>query len=195
MKAVSQERARTMCRTHGRVRHVQSLFVASALILLVHGHVVRTEGALADTYVTTFRGGAPGAYTFTFDDGAVGQWQYAVPTLKGYDMHGTFFLMGASVEAWYSTIGRIHVPEVLSMVAAGHEIGSHTYNHLSLITLDDAGIHSQMALNQDFFKQLGIDIVSMAYPYSTTDTRVQSIVGQYVEFARDVRYRLLPGVW
>jgi hypothetical protein len=42
-----------------------------------------------------------------------------------------------------------------------------------------------MSLNQKFFNSYGINPISMAYPYSATNERVQAIVGQYIEFARD----------
>jgi len=179
----SKERSTTMCLTKRSVKHLQELVMVSFLILLAHG--VKTEGAFADTYITEFGGGATGAYTFTFDDGTLNQWQYALPVLNEHNIHATFFLIGSSVEAWYSVVGGVHVPHVLNMAAAGHEIGSHTYNHLSLTDLNDVNVHAQMALNQSFFRRYGINIVSMAYPYSATNERIQAIVSQYIEFARD----------
>ncbi len=191
---MSQEHSTRKCPTTRFAKHLPGLLVASFFIVLARG--TKAEGALADTYVTAFRAGASGAYTFTFDDGASGQWQHAVPILETHDMRGTFFLIGASVEAWYSTLGCIHVPQMLSIAAKGHEIGSHTYNHRSLTTLDDAGVHEQMALDKEFFRRWGIDVMSLAYPYSATDARVQSIVGQYVEFARDGYPRMTnSSVW
>lgn len=139
---------------------------------------------IGSSEILSFKNGAKAAYTFSFDDGSTGQYQYTVPILDAYNIHGTFFLIGASVEAWYSTVGRVHVPQMLQMFTKGHEIGSHTYNHLRLTILDDIDIHAQMSLNQAYFNSLGIHPVSMAYPYGATDERVQSIVGQYVEFAR-----------
>lgn len=180
---VSKERSTTTCLSNRSVKHLQELVMVSFLFLLGHG--VKTEGAFADTHITEFRGGATGAYTFTFDDGTLGQWQYAVPVLNEYNIHATFFLIGRSVEAWYGVAGGLHVPHMLNMAAAGHEIGSHTYDHLSLTDLNDVDVRVQMELNQSFFRRYGINVVSMAYPYSATNERVQAIVGQYVKFARD----------
>jgi len=143
------------------------------------------KASLSDTYITEWRGGAEGAYSFTFDDGARGQFQYAFPILNEHNIHGTFFLIGTSVDAWYGTPGRVHVPQMLDMAAAGHEIGCHTYTHPYLTDLNDVEVHAQMSLNRNFFNGYGINPISMAYPFSATDERVQAIVGQYVEFARD----------
>lgn len=155
------------------------------VLLVLFGAAAQTEGALFDTYITEWRGGAEGAYSFTFDDGAMGQFQYAVPILNEHNIHATFFLIGASVKAWYGTPGRVHVPQMISMASAGHEIGNHTYSHPRLTELSDEDIHLEMLLTQEFFNNWGLNPVSLAYPYSDTDDRVRSIVGQYMKFARD----------
>lgn len=174
---------RGLCLTDENIKRLQRLLLTVSLVFW--GAVARAKGELADTYITEWREGAIGAYSFTFDDGADGQWQYAVPILNESSIHATFFLIGASVEAWYSTVGCIHVPQMLYIAATGHEIGCHTYNHLNLVNLNDVDVHAQMSLNQHFFNSYGINPVSMAYPYSATNERVQAIVEQYIEFARD----------
>lgn len=166
------------------IRRYQRLLFAVFLILFIIN--INCRGELSDTYITEWQGGATGAYSFTFDNGMAGQWQYVVPILNEKNIHATFFLNGASVQAWYSVSQDryIHVPQMLTIAAAGHEIGSQTYSHVNLVDLNDVDVHSQMSLNQDFFNSFGINPVTLAYPFSRTDERVQSIVGQYVEFAR-----------
>ncbi len=154
------------------------------LVILLSAATLPLRASPGATTILTWRNGAKGAYTFTFDDGATGQFQHAVPALNARHMHGTFCLVGASVDAWYSTFGRFHIREVLTAAAAGHEIACHTYNHRVLPELSDADIHAQMQLNRDYFRQWGIDLISMAYPHNATDARVQAIVGQYIKFAR-----------
>lgn len=148
--------------------------------------VTQAQDKIFNTYITKWQGGAKGAYSFTFDDGMAGQWQHAVPILNEYNIHATFFLIGASVQAWYSPgqFGHIHVPQMLNIAAAGHEIASHTYNHPSLVDINDADLHAQMFLNHNFLNDWGFNPYSFAYPFARTNERVQAIVGQYVEFAR-----------
>lgn len=176
------------CSTRQSVQGLRTVLLTGLVILMVHGP--RARGALGDTVITPFRGGAAGAYTFTFDDGAAGQWQHAVPILNEHCIHGTFFLVGETVKEYYGTTARIHVPQMLSIAAAGHEIGSHTYHHYvppyagPLTCMTDAEVHAEMAMNQEYFAKWGITAASMAYPAAATDARVQLIVGQYAEFAR-----------
>ncbi len=162
------------------------MVIVTAMLVLGLLPIQGVSGAVGDTWITEWQGGAAGSYCFTFDDGMGGQWQHAVPILNKSHIKGTFFLNGASVAAWYSVGQRmhIHVPQMLGVAAAGHEIASHTYNHPNLRTLGEADIHAQMQLDLDFFRSYGLWPYSFAYPFAATDERVQAVVGQYVEFAR-----------
>jgi|GEM_PF-551709 len=58
----------------------------------------------------------------TFDDGPNEPFTHAIlDSLRKYDVHSTFFLIGANVEYFPETARRI--------VAEGHAIGCHTYSH------------------------------------------------------------------
>ncbi len=165
-------------------RCLRGMLVTVMLMLWVGAP--KTRGEVGETYITAWRGGASGSYCLTFDDGMDGQWQYAVPILNNKGIKATFFLNGAAVDAWYSPnhLKYIHVPQMLRIAAAGHEIASHTYNHLNLPTLDDADVHAQMALDLEYFNHHGFRPYSFAYPFAASDPRVRQIVGQYMEFAR-----------
>ena len=60
----------------------------------------------------------------TFDDGPVsGPTEFALETLQKVNAHGTFFCIGENIKKH---------PEIFrKVVAAGHIIGNHTFNHLS----------------------------------------------------------------
>jgi peptidoglycan-N-acetylglucosamine deacetylase len=59
----------------------------------------------------------------TFDDGPVpGPTEFVLATLKKFDVRATFFCIGDNV--------RKHPNVFAQVVAAGHSIGNHTFNHL-----------------------------------------------------------------
>ncbi len=175
------------CASYWRAEHIRFPQVTVRVVSLVLLSIaVRAEAKVPDTYMTEWRGAASGAYSLTFESGMPGQWQYAVPILNERNLKGTFFLNGGSVMAWFLPNQRkyIHIAEMLLIAGAGHEIGSHAYNHLNLVDLNDADIRTQMTRDLELFHYYGIYPVSFAYPFSKTDARVKAIVGQYMEFAR-----------
>lgn len=78
----------------------------------------------------------------TFDDGPVsGPTEFALETLQKVNAHGTFFCIGENIKKH---------PEIFrKVVAAGHIIGNHTFNHLSGWKTSAQGYLNNVKLCQD----------------------------------------------
>lgn len=77
----------------------------------------------------------------TFDDGPDPQWTPKVlDKLKEYDAHAVFFVTG--------TMASRHPELVRRMVAEGHEIGLHTFNHPDLAYQSKSRIDWELTQNQ-----------------------------------------------
>lgn len=74
----------------------------------------------------------------TFDDGPGGQYtRRLIDILDAYDAHATFFVLGSRVS---------EDPELLAeLVARGHQVGSHTWNHVTLSGLSRERIAQEIA--------------------------------------------------
>ncbi|NLG84796.1 MAG: polysaccharide deacetylase family protein [Firmicutes bacterium] len=74
----------------------------------------------------------------TFDDGPDPRFTPAVlAVLHRYGVHVTFFVVGSNVKRW---------PDLLrAEVAAGHEIGNHTYSHPELYKLPRDKVEKEIA--------------------------------------------------
>lgn len=136
-------------------------------------------------------GGAPAAYSITHDDGGEGQYSVAVPVLAERNLLGTWHLIGASVNAWYSgtAYAKFHLPHCYDIVERGHEISCHTYNHLTdpqLVGRPEAEVRDQIGLNYQYFSDRGIEINSIAYPGGDNDALVRSVAAEFYEFGRTV---------
>jgi peptidoglycan/xylan/chitin deacetylase (PgdA/CDA1 family) len=71
---------------------------------------------------TAWRGPADSnAIALTFDDGPAGDTEAILEVLAAHGVPATFFMIGERVER--------HAPLVRRVVAAGHEIGNHSYSH------------------------------------------------------------------
>lgn len=74
----------------------------------------------------------------TFDDGPHGRaTERILDTLKGKGTPATFFLVGKMVER--------HPDLARRMIAEGHEIGNHTYEHLRLDGMPEARIEKELS--------------------------------------------------
>jgi peptidoglycan/xylan/chitin deacetylase (PgdA/CDA1 family) len=97
---------------------------------------------------------------FTFDDGPNSKYtEEVLEVLKKYDAHATFFVVG--VHATFTRAGEV----MKKVIEAGHEIGNHTYNHISLPTLTAEEIKRDEQLMSDrIFELCGVRPTLMRAP-------------------------------
>jgi len=92
-----------------------------------------------------FIGSGPSAgnrIAITFDDGPTpGVTEVVLDELKKRNLHSTFFMIGKRV---------VDAPELaLRVLAEGHEVCNHTFNHLKLNTLPDQQVEWEIQKTQD----------------------------------------------
>jgi peptidoglycan/xylan/chitin deacetylase (PgdA/CDA1 family) len=78
----------------------------------------------------------------TYDDGPNPPYTDRIlDVLKKEKVHATFFLVGRAIVAYPKTVQRI--------VAEGHAIGNHTWDHQHLVLLPRAGLRAEMQRTDD----------------------------------------------
>lgn len=141
----------------------------------------------ADALVAWLEGGSPlpaGAFVLTFDDGFRGVREYALPVLKELGWPFTVFLVSGLIggeDVWTrkenpsgSTFPLLDAEEILGMQRAGVSFHSHTCSHLSLPTLDDARLTTELVDSRLALERLlGRPVDLLAYPFGHADERVQ----------------------
>lgn len=94
----------------------------------------------------------------TFDDGPSVYTGTLLDALKQYNVSATFFVLGRSAKIQPDTIARI--------VAEGHELGNHTWDHKDLRTLSGADIDRQLQQTDDLVMSIvGIKPQFLRPPY------------------------------
>ncbi|MFD0900716.1 polysaccharide deacetylase family protein [Actinomadura sediminis] len=106
----------------------------------------------------------------TFDDGPGPHTATLLDTLRRAGARATFFVQG------------VHVPEhpavVRRMVAEGHEIGNHTWNHRNLTALSREEIRTQIARTQKAVRDAaGVTPAMVRPPYGAIDAESAAAVG------------------
>ncbi|KAJ5155244.1 hypothetical protein N7492_008047 [Penicillium capsulatum] len=103
----------------------------------------------------------PGTIAVTFDDGPYIYTAKMLDTLTEHGVRATFFLNGVnkgSIDAFPDLVQRA--------LAEGHQLGSHTWNHPFLHTLDYPAIVTQMTQLEDAFSRIvGFFPTYMRTPY------------------------------
>jgi peptidoglycan/xylan/chitin deacetylase (PgdA/CDA1 family) len=130
--------------------------------------VVVTGSAFAQHTVTTWRDNKAGVVSLTFDDGWPEHLSFAVPNMDARGFKGTLFLITGNVLDWGPWVAAAN---------SGHELGSHTVNHLFLTQIPPDAAKAEIEGSKaaiDF--QLGSkECVSLAYPYSDFNTDIMAL--------------------
>lgn len=112
----------------------------------------------------------PGAIALTFDDGPSTYTEDLLDLLDSEHVRATFFVCGRNLDSDQIT-GHGHPSILRRMIMSGHQIGSHTWGHPDLATIDEEQALTQMFKNeQALLSVLGIVPTYLRPPYlSTTD--------------------------
>ena len=106
----------------------------------------------------------------TFDDGP-----HPVHTprllkiMKDRNIKGTFYVVGKNAKAY---------PHIMrQIIAEGHEVGNHTYNHPSLTSIPDQQIRTELRSTRDaVYDATGIRPQTMRPPYGAINQRIQELM-------------------
>ena len=105
----------------------------------------------------------------TFDDGPHPVYTPLVlEVLKRHDAHGTFFLVGKAAQE--------HKNIVKSIAEAGHAIGNHTWDHVSLPSLSRARRRRQIKLCQEAIAPFGSPLFRPPWGQQTDYTRLDLLL-------------------
>ena len=112
----------------------------------------------------------------TFDDGDLSVYEHAFPIMEAYGYPGTFYIVANRI---YGSPGFVTIGQLKEMIAAGWEIGSHSYTH-SDITLDHNIAPKEIGESKaDLEAALGVGVSTFAYPFGKIDPFTAQKVSDY----------------
>ena len=111
---------------------------------------------------------------FTFDDGPnTKTTSILLDGLPKYNARVTFFVLGNRVENHQEVLKRAY--------EEGNQIGTHTYNHLNLLLLEDADILSEVNLsNQIIEKTINKKPTLLRPPYGNINNHIKSLAQMHI---------------
>ncbi len=85
----------------------------------------------------------------TFDDGPTGNVDDLLPLLDKYNAKATFFLIGRELKE--------NLPAAEKIVAAGHQIGNHTYSHNRMVFKSLSFIKEEIETTDALIREAGFE--------------------------------------
>jgi peptidoglycan/xylan/chitin deacetylase (PgdA/CDA1 family) len=133
------------------------------------------------------------AFSFSFDDGFISHYENVRPILNQFNFNGTFYVMPPWLTDSLPGIWRYGTwPMFQSMAMEGHEIGSHTMNHLHLQELEIGDTTTQGTILHEIYQARELinqklsnqKCITMAYPFAEHNTLIDSLTSLFFESAR-----------
>ena len=148
---------------------------AVSLIVL---HSIKSTGTLyTDNYsLRALSGGAfgRGMVTLAFDDGLATVFNNAIPILNAHNIKSSQYIIthNFNEQPYYVTVA-----QMLSMNADGHEIGSHTQNHVHLTQIPPATAWTEISQSKQELASLGATPNTIfVYPYGEYNDVIRQMV-------------------
>lgn len=160
--------------TYETPRNAQSTFIA---VVMQHAGILDTDNYALNRIDT------PGPAQFkrplisiTFDDGWQTDYQHGAQELNTFGYRGTFYINPATID----TKDIMTTAEIQNLVARGHQLASHSYEHKDLTTLNHKALSYQLLESQIYLKKITkSQTIDFASPYGKTDPDVTTYIKQY----------------
>jgi peptidoglycan/xylan/chitin deacetylase (PgdA/CDA1 family) len=121
----------------------------------------------------------PGMFALTYDDGPSTNIPALLLKLDQLKVKATFFINAQNFANFVNPASQ-DAQLVKAIFDQGHQIGTHTFSHKDLATLDIQGIWDEMRLNDDAIKRIiGKRPTHLRPPFLSTSPRMLEAVGSF----------------
>lgn len=127
-----------------------------------------------------------GALSLTFDDFPRSAWREGGAVLAHHGVRGTYFPSGSLCSSRYLSIDQFTSNDLEEVASAGHEVGSHGFDHTSVLRQSVRDFSKSISKNSDFIKGIlpNIKLDSFAYPYGNVSLSAKFKVSSSFKFGR-----------
>ena len=162
------------------IGHLETPTAATSVIVSV---VLHSQGTLDTRDYSLIDTSKPGKaawqrplLSITFDDGWRSAYLNGTPLLARYNYPATFYLNPSAID----TPSFMTSSQVDGLVAAGHEIASHGYQHFDFTTVSTSTLDDQLKRAAAYFTQVRHQkVTQFATPFGSTDNQVEYVARQY----------------
>jgi peptidoglycan/xylan/chitin deacetylase (PgdA/CDA1 family) len=121
--------------------------------------------------------GTRGALSISFDDFPKTAWTIGGAILREYGVKGTYYVTGALCNHKWEGQQLYDAQDLHEIYEESHEIGSHLYDHISVLRLSEIELRKSIARNDQFVRdQLdNYQMTTFAYPYGDVSVAAKQI--------------------
>ncbi len=131
-------------------------------------------------------GEAPPMVTFTFDDFPRSAYNAAGATLRAFGGHGTYYAAAGWMDGGPPSSDRYRTADLPALLLDGHELGTHTYSHVSCHSVTTAAYAAEIARGHEALQQLVGDRASshFAFPFGAVTPAVKRAAARQCRSSR-----------
>ncbi|HUH24952.1 MAG TPA: polysaccharide deacetylase family protein [Brevundimonas sp.] len=132
---------------------------------------------------------ACGILSLSFDDFPASAWTEAAPVLAEHGIKATYYVAGGLSGGTNIGKPQFEVEHLQAAYAAGHEIGCHTFDHVSALRLSPEDLTGQLARNAAWVAERldGHVMTSFAWPFGDVALGAKAVIDQRFQLGRGVR--------
>ncbi|WP_312821004.1 polysaccharide deacetylase family protein [Brevundimonas sp.] len=132
---------------------------------------------------------AGGVFSISFDDFPQSAWEVAGPILKDHGVLATYFVAGGLCDGENIGKRQFSVNDLQALFEAGHEVGCHTFDHVSALRIGPAALEAQIARNARWVSERldGHTMTQFAWPFGDVSLSAKAVVARHFEHSRGVR--------
>lgn len=133
--------------------------------------------------------------SLSFDDIPRSAWTEAGPILAEHRIKATYYVCGGLAGGRNLDLPQFEVEDLQAIHDAGHEIGCHTYEHVSTLTLSPAELDASLARNAAWVSERldGYEMQTFAYPFGDCALNAKAVIDRRFLCGRGVREGLNAG--
>jgi len=130
-----------------------------------------------------------GVFSISFDDIPVTAWTEAGPVLEQHGIKATYYVCGGLSGGSNMGLPQFETEHLQDLYEAGHEVGCHTYEHVSTLTLSPAELDASLARNAEWVEERldGHVMRTFAYPFGDCALGSKPVIDSRFLCGRGVR--------
>ena len=138
---------------------------------------------------------ARGVFSLSFDDIPVSAWTEAGPILAEHGIKATYYVCGGLSGGSNMGLPQFETEHLQALYEDGHEVGCHTYEHVSTLTLNPAELDASLARNAAWVAERldGHVMTTFAYPFGDASLGSKAVIDSRFLCGRGVRDGLNDG--